>query len=208
MVRIAVLGSGRGSNFKAILDAIHGGRIPNVTVSVVISNNSDAGILETARANGLPAVHLSGKQFPTEEAFADALLRTFSEHNVHLIVLAGYMKLLHLRVIRQYRNRIVNIHPALLPKFGGRGMYGMRVHEAVLAAGEKFSGATVHLVDEEYDRGAIIMQRSVPVTDGDTPESLAAKVLRVEHEIYPEALRLFAEGNVVVPDNESVVHHS
>lgn len=208
MLRIAVLGSGRGSNFKAILDAIHQGNLRGVTVSLVVSNNSDAGILEIARANGLPAVHLSRNRFTTDEAFVDALLHTFSEHNVNFIVLAGYMKLLPPRVIGKFRNRIINIHPALLPKFGGRGMYGMRVHEAVLAAGEKFSGATVHFVDEEYDRGAVVLQRTVPVTTDDTPESLAAKVLRVEHEIYPEALRLIAAGKVVVPDNESVVHHS
>lgn len=199
-LHIAVLGSGRGSNFNAILHAVEEGKIPGARICLVISNNSVAGILDIARDHGLPAVHLSQKRFSTEDAFVDALLSMLREHGVNLIVLAGYMKHLHARVIQAYRNRIINIHPALLPKYGGVGMYGMHVHEAVIAAGEKVSGATVHVVDEEYDHGPIILQKSIHVAADDTPESLAEKVLRIEHEIYSEALRMVAEGKVVLPN--------
>ncbi len=196
MLNIAVLGSGRGSNFQTILAAIQQGRIPNARIAVVISNNSGAGILEIARNNSLPAVHLSHRQFPTEDEFVDALLSLLRVHGVDFIVLAGYMKRIHPRVIEAYRRRIINIHPALLPRHGGAGMYGHHVHEAVIAAGDRISGATVHFVDEEYDHGSIVLQKTVSVTRDDTPETLAAKVLDIEHEIYPEAIRRLATGAV------------
>jgi phosphoribosylglycinamide formyltransferase-1 len=196
MLRIAALGSGRGSNFKAILSAIQEKKIPAARICLVISNNSSAGILEIARASSLPAIHLSQKQYPSEELFVEALLTLLRTHDVNLIVLAGYMKQIHPRVVRAYRNRILNIHPALLPKFGGKGMYGHHVHEAVIQAGEGFSGATVHIVDEVYDHGPVILQKRIPVDPEDTSETLAAKVLRIEHELYPEALRLIAEGRI------------
>jgi phosphoribosylglycinamide formyltransferase-1 len=194
MLRIAVLGSGRGSNFQAILDAIQQGSIPGARVCVVISNLAAAGILDIARAASLPAVHLSQKQFVSEDAFADALRTVLQDHAVNLIVLAGYLKRLPARVIQEYRGRILNIHPALLPRFGGKGMYGHHVHEAVIAAGGRYSGATVHFVDEEYDHGPILLQRTVPVAATDTPDSLAGKVLRIEHELYPEAIRMIARN--------------
>jgi phosphoribosylglycinamide formyltransferase-1 len=194
MLRIAVFGSGRGSNFHAILGALQQGRIPNAQICLVISNNSSAGILEIARANSLSAIHLSQQQFPTETAYVDALIALLRQHGVNFIALAGYMKRLPSRVVGLFHGRIVNIHPALLPKFGGKGMYGHHVHEAVIASGEKLSGATVHIVDEEYDHGAVVLQRTVEVSPDDTPETLAAKVLRIEHELYPEAIRIFAEG--------------
>jgi phosphoribosylglycinamide formyltransferase-1 len=197
MLNIAVLGSGRGSNFQTILAAIQQGRIPNARIAVVISNNSGAGILEIARNNSLPAVHLSHRQFPTEDEFVDALLSLLRVHGVNFIVLAGYMKRIHPRVIEAYRRRIINIHPALLPRHGGAGMYGHHVHEAVIAAGDRISGATVHFVDEEYDHGSIVLQKTVSVTRDDTPETLAAKVLDIEHEIYPEAIRRLATGAVL-----------
>ncbi len=192
MLNVAVFGSGRGSNFQAILSAIQHGSVPGVTVRLVMSNNSAAGILEIARASCIPAFHLSQKQYSSEEDFADALLALLRRHDVNFVVLAGYMKRVPARIVAAFRGRMINIHPALLPKFGGSGMYGMHVHEAVLAAGEKESGATVHLVDEEYDHGAIIVQKRVPVMKDDTPQSLAARVLEAEHEIFPEALRLLA----------------
>ncbi len=192
MLNIAVLGSGRGSNFQAILTAIQQGRISNAKIAVVISNNSGAGILEIARNNSLPAVHLSHRQFPTEDEFVDALLSLLSAHGVNFIVLAGYMKRIHPRMISAYRHHIINIHPALLPRHGGPGMYGHFVHEAVIAAGDRLSGATVHFVDEEYDHGSIVLQKTVSVAPDDTPETLAAKVLEIEHEIYPEAIRRLA----------------
>lgn len=173
------------------------GEIPGASVRVVISNNSHAGILDIARANGIPAEHISEKQFRSHDEFVEHVLATLCKHEVNLIALAGYMKRIPSRIIGGYRNRIVNIHPALLPKFGGAGMFGMHVHEAVIAAKEKVSGATVHVVDEEYDRGPILVQRQVSVAPDETPASLAEKVLPIEHELYPEALRLIAEGKLL-----------
>jgi len=185
-----------------ILDAIRNGGIPGARICLVLSNNSTAGILEIARASSLPAIHLSQKQFATEVGFVDALLKVLREHGTNLIVLAGYMKRMPPQVVDAYRHRMLNIHPALLPRYGGPGMYGVHVHEAVIAAREKVSGATVHMVDEEYDHGSIVLQKTVPVALDDTPETLAAKVLRVEHEIYPEAIRMFADGRIPVTGEE------
>jgi phosphoribosylglycinamide formyltransferase-1 len=192
MLNIAVFGSGRGSNFQSILTAIDQGKIPGARVCVVVSNNPGAGILAIARAHALPGLHLSQKQFPDEVTFATAMLSTLRGHGADFIALAGYLKRVPSSIVAAYRHRIVNIHPALLPRFGGAGMYGLRVHEAVIASGATVSGATVHFVDEEYDRGPIILQKTVPVLPGDTPESLAARVLEVEHEIYPAAIRSIA----------------
>lgn len=194
-MNIAVFASGRGSNFQAILKAIDDGRLP-ARVSLLISNNSNAGALEIARSQKIPAIHLSQKQFSSDIAYEERLLELLKQHSVELIALAGYMKRVPARIIERYRNRILNIHPALLPAFGGPGMYGIHVHEAVLAAGVKASGATVHIVDEEYDKGPIVMQKTVEVLSGDTPETLAARVLPVEHEIYPKALAAFASNRV------------
>ena len=169
-----------------------------VQVVVLISNKSDAGAMEIARAHKIPTQHLSQKMFSSEEALAKAMLDVLGRERADFIVLAGYLKKIPAQVIRQYRNRIINIHPALLPLFGGDGMYGHRVHESVLASGEKISGATVHLVDEEYDHGQIVMQKTVDITPEETPDSLAAKVLKVEHEIFPLALKAFAEGRVKI----------
>jgi len=206
-MNIAVFASGRGSNFQAILKAIQDQLLP-ARVCVVISNNSSAGALELARAQGIPACHLSQRQFATEDAFIDQLLGTLNQYRTEFIALAGYMKKLPPRVVQEFRNRIANIHPALLPAFGGPGMYGIHVHEAVLASGATVSGATVHLVDEEYDRGPIVLQKTVPVEQGDTPERLAAKVLVVEHEIYPLALKAFAEGRVVFDGKDIRIRES
>jgi phosphoribosylglycinamide formyltransferase-1 len=193
MLHIAVFGSGRGSNFQALLAAMEGGKIPGARVGLVLSNSSTAGILAIAREHGLPAIHLSRAQFADDDTFSRAMLDALRSHGIDVVVLAGYMKKVPPQVVAAFRNRILNIHPALLPRFGGPGMYGLRVHAAVLAAGETESGATVHLVDEEYDRGAILLQRRVPVLQGDTPELLAARVLEAEHALYPDALRLVVE---------------
>jgi phosphoribosylglycinamide formyltransferase-1 len=201
MLNVVVFGSGRGSNFKAVLDAMAGGGIPLARISLVISNNASAGILDIARSRGITALHISQKQFETEAQFVAALLETLRSHGTGLVVLAGYMKRLPPPVVHAYRNRIINIHPALLPRFGGQGMYGIHVHAAVLAAKEILSGATVHLVDDEYDRGPILLQQTVPVLPDDTPETLAARVLRVEHQLLPDAVRLFSEGRVDLNGN-------
>lgn len=200
MLKIAVLGSGRGSNFQAIFSAIQDGKIPLAEIVLVITNNAGAGILDLARKHGIPAVHLGNNQR------ADKLCELLHEAKVALVVLAGYMKKLDTRVVSAYRNRIINIHPALLPRFGGKGMYGLHVHDAVLRAGERESGATVHVVDEEYDHGRILLQQRVPVLDGDTPEALAQRVLSVEHSLYPDAIRLIAEGKLLPELTGAAVH--
>lgn len=196
-MNIAVFASGRGSNFQAILNAIDEGRLP-ARVTLLVSNNSDAGALDLARSQNIPAFHLSPKQFASEEAYVQQLLALLQRHNIELIALAGYLKKVPSVVIERYRNRILNIHPALLPSFGGPGMYGHHVHEAVIASGVKVTGATVHLVDEEYDRGPIVHQKTVDVLSDDTPETLALKVLKIEHEIYPEVLAAFARSRVKI----------
>ncbi|MBI4546599.1 MAG: phosphoribosylglycinamide formyltransferase [Ignavibacteriae bacterium] len=197
-LNIAVFASGKGSNFKALLDAITAGKIGNAEIVLLISNNSYAGALVIAREHNIPAIHLNRKQFETDETWNKALLKTLNTHGVNFIALSGYMKKLDSAIVKAFKSRIVNIHPALLPAFGGRGMYGIHVHEAVLASKAKVSGATVHIVDEEYDHGPIVLQRTVEVNPNDTPESLSAKVLEIEHQLYPEAIRLFAEGKVKV----------
>ena len=207
-LHIAVFASGRGSNFQALLQTIEEKRIPNAEIVLVVSNNSDAGALEVARKHDIPAVHLSQKQFATEEEFNRAFHQTLEDHGVNFVALAGYMKRLDAALIKRYRNRIINIHPALLPMFGGKGMYGSRVHEAVIASGVKITGVTVHIVDEEYDHGPIVLQRGVPVEDYDSPDTLAARVLKVEHQLYPEAMRLFAEGKVRVNGSRAFVDHN
>lgn len=184
-LRTAVFASGGGSNFQALLD--HQGPSCAWEIVLLVTDRGDASAIERARRAGVPVtVAPPGGRDP--EAVAAELLGTLDEHEVDLILLAGYLKLVPREVVERYRGRILNIHPALLPKFGGQGMYGMRVHRAVLEAGERESGASVHLVDEEYDRGAVIAQRRVPVHADDTPETLAARVLAVEHELYPAAV--------------------
>jgi phosphoribosylglycinamide formyltransferase-1 len=204
-LRIAVLASGRGSNLRAIVDAIHAGSISNAQVSLVLSNNSASGALEFARQQGIPAVHCSRLRFTSDTEFAAAMMQTLSEHSINFIVLAGYMKKLDPTIISSFKNRIINIHPALLPSYGGKGMYGMHVHEAVIANRDAVSGATVHLVDEEYDRGAIVLQERVDVSPNDIPESLAEKILKIEHTLYPKAINLFAQGKVHVNGQQVVI---
>jgi len=177
-VRVAVLVSGGGTNLQALLDALHDSPIARVTR--VISNRPDAGALARARRAGVPTTVLRDATDPGElqAALGDA----------QLVVLAGYLRLVHASVVARFRGRMINIHPALLPDFGGPGMYGHRVHEAVLASGAKESGATVHFVDEAFDRGAIIAQEKVPVQHGDTAETLAARVLEAEHRLLPKVV--------------------
>ncbi|UCE18854.1 MAG: phosphoribosylglycinamide formyltransferase [Gemmatimonadota bacterium] len=196
-INLGVLASGRGSNLQSIIDATERGEV-DAEVRIVISNNSKAYALERARNHNIAAVHLSHKQFESGDAFDDALIEMLKKHGVELVVLAGYMKLISPKVCEAYRHRILNIHPALLPSFGGKGMYGMHVHEAVIESGAKISGLTVHIVDEQYDHGPIVLQKTVPVRDDDDPDSLAARILPEEHKMYPEAIQLFAEGKIRV----------
>ena len=194
-LRLGFLASHGGSNVQVILDACREGRL-DAEPCVVISNNSDAMVLDRAMAARVPAFHLSSHVHPDPARLDEAILATLEKHRVNLIVLAGYMKKLGPRTLARFRGRVVNIHPALLPKYGGQGMYGNHVHEAVLAAGDKESGATVHIADEEYDRGRILAQKKVPVIADDTPETLAARVLEVEHQLYAETLQRIANGDL------------
>jgi phosphoribosylglycinamide formyltransferase 1 len=179
---------------QAIIDGCVAGQLDAVPC-VVISNNSEAVALERARKAGIPRYHISGKTHPGEME-DQAILRTLRAHDVDTVILAGYMKRLRPLTLNAYRGRILNIHPALLPKFGGQGMYGTRVHAAVLKAGETVTGVTVHVVDELYDHGRILAQCEVPVLTGDTVESLAERVLRQEHRLYPDTLRRIAAGEI------------
>lgn len=191
MKRLAVIASGSGSNLQAILDhlASLGDRAP-ASVSVVISDRADAYALERARRANVPAVHVASHD-PE-----DTLERTLDAHGAELVALAGYLRLVPAGVVHRWRGRMLNIHPALLPSFGGHGMWGHRVHDAVLAAGVRISGATVHFVDEQFDRGAIIAQWPVPVHTDDTSETLAGRVLAVEHRLYPWSIAAVARGTV------------
>jgi phosphoribosylglycinamide formyltransferase-1 len=198
-LRLGFLASHVGSNLQAIIDACHAGRLA-ADLRVVICNNSQAQVLERARDAGIPTCHLSSHTHPSEEALDDAILETLREHEVNLIALAGYMRKLGPRTLAHYRGRVLNIHPALLPKFGGPGMYGAHVHEAVIAAKEKESGATVHLVTEEYDQGPTVAQSRILVLPNDTAESLAVRVLEVEHALYPETLARIARGEIALAD--------
>ena len=185
--RIAVFASGTGTDLQSILDRTADGSIDGQVV-LVISNNAKAMALDRARDAGAKAAHWSEKQAGSHEAFVRGLLDLLAEAKTDLVVLAGYMKLIPEQVVNAYQGRMLNVHPGLLPKFGGKGFYGMRVHEAVIAAGETESGATVHFVDPIYDHGAVFMQRSVPVLPDDTPESLRDRVLELEHQLLPDAV--------------------
>lgn len=187
-VQIAVFASGRGSNFQAVQKELRAMPDPPAEIVLCVSNNPDPGAFQFAREEGIETLRLSPKMFDDEAGYDRALESALRERSIGMIVLAGYMRQLPTGVVRAYAGRILNIHPALLPKFGGKGMYGIHVHEAVIAAGETSSGPTVHLVDEEYDSGPIVAQESVPVHPDDTPELLAARVLEAEHRLYPRVV--------------------
>ncbi len=191
-LNLCVFASGSGSNLLAIIEAGKSGYISSQVV-LVVSNNSASGALETAKKYNIPAYHLSQKLFTTEFEFESRVLDLLKEYKADLILLAGYMKKLSSAVVKQYSGRILNIHPALLPKYGGKGMYGIHVHEAVIAANEKVTGATVHYVNEVYDSGEIILQMQVKVNPDDNALSLQKRVLETEHKLYPEAIKLFEE---------------
>jgi phosphoribosylglycinamide formyltransferase-1 len=197
--RIAVLASGAGSNLQAIfehLDALGPGA-PGA-ISLVVSDRAQAQALERARLRDIPTVHLP------RSAPAGTLERNLAAHDTDLVVLAGYLRLVPASVVRRWAGCMLNVHPALLPAFGGAGMFGHRVHEAVIASGARLSGATVHFVDEQFDRGAIIAQWPVPVPPRDTPDALAARVLAVEHRIYPWCVEAVARGTVRLGDDGRV----
>lgn len=192
VVRVAVLASGGGTNLQAIIDACASGQIP-AHVVVVVSNTPQAGALMRARRAGIPAMLLDHRNFPDRQTFERRLAEVLIASGAELVCLAGWLRILSPWFVAQFPGRMMNIHPALLPAFGGRGMYGERVHQAVLASGVRVSGCTVHFVDETPDGGPIILQVAVPVLDDDTSASLAARIGEHEHGIYQQAIRLFAE---------------
>jgi phosphoribosylglycinamide formyltransferase-1 len=180
---------------QAIIDACKDGRL-NAKPCVVISNNSRSTALERARKVRIPSYHLSGKTHPNADELDSAVLATLQEHQANLVILAGYMKLLGPKTVGHYRGRILNVHPALLPRFGGKHLHGRAVHEAVLSSGERVTGVTIHLVDEEYDHGPIVAQSEVAIRSDDTVDSLAERVLRREHEFYVETLQKIGRGEI------------
>lgn len=194
MLRVAVLVSGGGTNLQAIIDAVEAGNITNTEIVGVISNNKNAFALERAAKHGIPGICISPKDFETREEFNQALLKKIDEMKVDLIVLAGFLVVIPEMMIKAYRNRIINIHPSLIPSFCGTGYYGLKVHEAALARGVKVVGATVHFVDEGTDTGPIILQKAVEVEDGDTPQVLQRRVMeQAEWILLPEACEELAE---------------
>lgn len=188
MLRISVLVSGGGTNFQAVIDSVEAGRIEGAEIACVISSNPNAYALERGKNHGINTYVIDKNQYPDMADRTDAIIKTLKDEKTDLVVLAGYMSVLEPKLVKEYEKRIINIHPSLIPKYCGKGFYGHHVHEAVIAAGEKESGATVHFVDEGVDTGEIIIQKKVEVLEGDNPDDLAARVLKVEHQILTEAI--------------------
>lgn len=202
MLKIGILVSGGGTNLQAIIDQIETGQIKNISIEFVISNNPKAYALERAKKHNIPTQCISPKQYETREAFNEALVEAIDAYSVDLVVLAGCLVILPKQLIQRYHNRIINIHPSLIPSFCGKGFYGLHVHEAVLERGVKVTGATVHFVDEGTDTGPILLQKAVEVKPGDTPEQLQQRVMKeAEWVILPQAINLIATGSVEVRDN-------
>tara|TARA_Y100000588_G_C14092784_1_gene855260 strand:- start:288 stop:920 length:633 start_codon:yes stop_codon:yes gene_type:complete len=201
MKKIAVFASGGGSNFKAIYHHINQGNILGEIV-LLISNNPSCGAIRFAAEKSIPINIINHTRFPNPQNRNEKLINTCLNAEIELICLAGYMKMLPENFVNNYKNKILNIHPGLLPEFGGKGFFGMHVHGAVINSGKKESGATVHFVDEIYDHGPIIFQKKVRVLDSDTPESLSEKVLKIEHEIYPEVVKAFCEDRIKLENNK------
>lgn len=201
ILRYAALASGGGSNLQAILDRARAGQLPARLVFAA-SNNSGSPALEKARNAGAPAYHVSAKTEGSDDGVAARLLGLLDDHPADLLVLAGYMKKVPDAVLARMKNRVINIHPALLPEFGGAGMYGRHVHEAVVRAGRPASGMTIHMVNEHYDEGQIILQRRVAIPSGATPEEVGRRVLALEHDSYWRVLKAFADGDITPTDSD------
>ncbi len=206
MLRIGVLVSGGGTNLQAILDGIAAGQIRNTEAAVVISNNAGAYALERARNAGVRGICISPKEYPDREAFHKALLDALQEAQVDLVVLAGYLVAIPPMIVAAFKNRIINIHPSLIPSFCGKGYYGLKVHEGVLARGVRVTGATVHFVDEGTDTGPIILQKAVEVPQGISAKELQQKVMEeAEWKILPRAIDLIANGQIAVADGKVII---
>jgi len=195
---LGFLASGQGSNMQSIIDACQMGHL-NARPVVIISNNVASGAMKRARIAKLPTYHLSKNTHSDPDELDRAIFDALQKHNVDLVILAGYMKKIGQKILHTFKNRIINIHPSLLPRFGGKGMYGIKVHEAVLDAGESETGVTIHLVNDEYDGGLVLAQHTVPVHPGDTAELLADRVLAVEHVLYVETLQEIIDEKIKLP---------
>jgi phosphoribosylglycinamide formyltransferase-1 len=196
-MNVAIFASGGGSNFQTLLDRVSSGDL-HCNLALCVGNNSKAFAFERARTSSIPVCHIAPSHFTTIDLYEKALLSVLEKNGIELIVLAGYMKQIPASLIRAYPNRIINIHPGLLPAFGGKGLYGEKVHQAVLDYGAKISGITIHYVDEEYDHGPIIFQACAPVLDEDDARSLAARVLLLEHENYWKVIEAIVNGRITV----------
>ena len=205
-MNICVFASGAGSNFNAILRSAEGGFLTS-EVSLLITNNSGSGAAQIALDQGVECLHLSRKKFPelSETEYSNFFLNELTSRGIDFIVLCGYMKMVERDVTEHFRNRIINIHPALLPSFGGKGMFGINVHKAVIESGVKVSGITIHFVDGEYDTGRIIFQKCCEVKDDDNEISLEARIRKLEHMHYPEVIKKFEEGEVTVVGRRVIV---
>lgn len=207
MQKIAVCVSGGGTNLQAIIDAVQDGTIHNTEIAVVISNKKDAYALERAAKAHIPGVCISPKDYSDRDAFAEAMVATLQGYGIDLVVLAGYLVIVPPQMIRAYRNRIINIHPSLIPAHCGMGYYGLKVHESVLSMGNKVTGATVHFVDEEADHGPILLQKAVDVKEGDTPEILQKRVMeQAEWKLLPRAIDLIGAGRVSIDGHIAHIH--
>jgi phosphoribosylglycinamide formyltransferase-1 len=200
-VRLAVFASGSGTTFAALADAAARGALGTTEVALLVTDRPDAGATARAEKRGIETARTD----PGADDHAASLLRLLDAHAIDFVALAGYLRKVPPPVVEAFRERMLNTHPALLPAFGGQGMYGGRVHAAVLDYGARWTGATIHLVEEEYDTGPVVLQQPVPVRPGDTPETLAERVQHVERRLYPEAVRLFAEGRVTVRDRRVTI---
>ncbi len=205
MLILGVFASGNGSNCQALVRAMEEGKLDAV-IGLIVSNNTDAGVLAYARQKAIPCLHIASEQFESKDLFYEHLLAALKQHRIEMIVLAGYMKKIGKQLLQAYPNKILNIHPALLPAFGGKGMFGRHVHEAVIEYGAKITGVTVHLVDSEYDHGPIVMQQVTEVRDDDTPETLARRVLELEHQTYYRAIQLFAGKKIEIIARKVINH--
>lgn len=201
-MKIAVFVSGGGTNLQAIIDNTKDGILKDIEIALVLSSSKTAYALERAADNGIKSVVVSKKDFDSIENWDEAVLSAVESSGAELIVLAGYLSLMGPKVVAKYSNRIINIHPALIPSFCGAGMYGIRPHQAALAKGVKVSGATVHFVNENYDEGPILLQKAIDVLPNDTPETLQKRIMQeCEWKILPEAIRLIADGRVIIENN-------
>ncbi|MDD3926286.1 MAG: phosphoribosylglycinamide formyltransferase [bacterium] len=200
LIRMGVLVSGSGTILQSFIDAAAGNEL-GAEIAVVISNRPESYALERARLNGIPAVLVDNRDYPDRADFERRMIEELDARGVDFVFMAGFLRVLTPLFVERYRDRLINAHPALLPAFGGDGFYGSKVHKAVLESGVKFSGCTAHFVTAETDAGPIIAQSTVEVTDDDTPESLGARVLKAEHALYPEVVRLFAEGRLKIEGN-------